>query len=728
MVLALVAGNCFASLGPAGARRQILLDGEWQVGQGGLKKGPSKYDHTVPVPGLVDMAKPAFKDVGLESDEREAFWYRTTFRLESGDVPRVAILKLHKAKYGTQVFLNGVPLGQQPHCFTPGYFDLNVRNILKAGGKENQLTVRVGALPDVLPKDAHAGMDWDKQRYIPGIYDSVELILANAPYIESLQVAPDVENSIARIHAKILNLDKVPEVELSYKIREKDSGKIVAEGDLTKSARGYDRGRKGMEKAIYDVLFFDLRVPIKDCRLWSPEDPFLYEVELTTSGDGIRDTFGMRSFRFDPATGRAILNGRPYYLRGSNIGVPRFLEDEARGNLPWDREWVRGLYRKMKSVNWNSFRFHVGFPPDFWYDVADEEGLLIQDEYPIWAGSGGKRWPSDCTSEDLAGEYEEWMQERWNHPSVVIWDAQNESSTHLTAPALNLVRGLDLSERPWDNGYGAPQRLDDCQECHPYMYIKYRRPGTKPPPEGFLSDIMTDELLRFPVGGPRDMSPEARKNQLLMYDNPTIVNEYTPFYLQRDGSLSGQAENIIGNAYGTDLTREEKACRCIYLQAALTEYWRCHRQCAGVHFFAALSTAGDGAMTGDAFSDPAKLKMHEGMEEMLKGAFNPNGLMIDFWQDNLIGPSPEDFSVYVINDLYEDWKGSVSFRIERDGKVLKELTQDCEVDALGREILNFKMSIPSEKGNYKLVSELRAADGTVVQSVRAVRVCGVNLE
>ena len=47
------------------------------------------------------------------------------------------------------------------------------------------------------------------------------------------------------------------------------------------------------------------------------------------------------------------------------------------------------------------------------------------------------------------------MQERWNHPCVVLWDAQNETRTAVTGEALQAVRGLDLSNRPWDNGYGA---------------------------------------------------------------------------------------------------------------------------------------------------------------------------------------------------------------------------------------------------------------------------------
>ena len=90
----------------------------------------------------------------------------------------------------------------------------------------------------------------------------------------------------------------------------------------------------------------DVVVPIRDCRLWSPEDPFLYELTVRTAGDEFTTRFGMREFFC--RDGRAWLNGKVYYLRGNNFTLYRFFEDEARGALPWDeaavaRELLRGL-------------------------------------------------------------------------------------------------------------------------------------------------------------------------------------------------------------------------------------------------------------------------------------------------------------------------------------------------------------------------------------------------
>ena len=52
----------------ADARTVVLLDGEWQIAEGGLDSPPATFAHRVPVPGLVDMAKPAFAEVGVLID------------------------------------------------------------------------------------------------------------------------------------------------------------------------------------------------------------------------------------------------------------------------------------------------------------------------------------------------------------------------------------------------------------------------------------------------------------------------------------------------------------------------------------------------------------------------------------------------------------------------------------------------------------------------------------
>jgi beta-galactosidase/beta-glucuronidase len=102
-------------------------------------------------------------------------------------------------------------------------------------------------------------------------------------------------------------------------------------------------------------------IEVPGAHLWSPEDPFLHVLDTTTGGDSLATRFGMREFRYDTATKRAYLNGRPYLVRGSNITLHRFFEDPDSGEL-WDEAWVR-LLGEIEA-HWNAFRFCIGPVPD----------------------------------------------------------------------------------------------------------------------------------------------------------------------------------------------------------------------------------------------------------------------------------------------------------------------------------------------------------------------------
>lgn len=114
---------------PTIRRQTICLDGTWQVTEGDLDRMPDVFDHTVPVPGLLDMATPEFDTPGSVVSEaergvpwqrpqrsdpsREAFWYRRTFEVDY-PTSTVAMLKVNKAFLGTCVFLNGHKVGIHP--------------------------------------------------------------------------------------------------------------------------------------------------------------------------------------------------------------------------------------------------------------------------------------------------------------------------------------------------------------------------------------------------------------------------------------------------------------------------------------------------------------------------------------------------------------------------------------------------------------------------------------
>ena len=679
--------RCFAE------RTLIRLDGHWDVEQGGMDEIPAAFSHTVPVPGLIDMADPAFTEVGIDSVQRQAFWYRTAFDVQ-GPLRDTAMLMVRKAKYGMRLYLNGHFVADFSSCFTP--LSVDVREHLRCDGQRNELIIRVGAFRTVLPATSPDGLDKEKRRYIPGIYDSVELVLSGSPFIQRVQAVPDIQHETVRLVADIRTPAGQGEFEVRAIVREYKSGKIAAESKAIATAAGPDGAAR-----------VALAVAIPHCRLWTPEDPFLYEVELATPGDLHTVRFGMRTFRFDPESGRAMLNDKVYYMRGTNVTVLRFFEDSARADLPWDKQWVRRLHQQFKQMNWNSIRYCIGFPPDFWYDIADEEGFLIQDEFPIWYA--GNTWPRELKAEHLIEDFSRWMQHRWNHPCVVIWDAQNETISDETGLAIRAVRPLDLSNRPWDNGWSEPQSETDCIEAHPYVFMGLTAARHPSLFEKWMS------TPRIPGNGPSEMSGKKKT-----YANPIIINEYGWLWVNRDGTPTRLSKSKYDILIGADKTADDYRRTYARYLAAKTEYWRAHRKCAGVLHFCGLGYSlpvmGE---TSDNFVDVQTLQFDPYFEDYVKDAFNPVGVMIDAWQQRYPADSLIDVPVYIINDLYQEQQGKVTLSVRQNDETLSPQTQSLTVPALGRTIVHFTLRLPAEAGAYELAAELIGVPGGPVTSLRS---------
>ena len=663
-------------------RRTISFDGNWQIAEGTMATPPSTFDHTVPVPGLVDMATPAFEDVGIPSGMREAFWYRRTFTIEE-PIPAVARLKVNKAMFGCKVVVNGKALGEQKVTFTPLYCD--VKDVLRQG--ENEILIRVGAwLPD--GKES-IGWDQEKHRYIPGVFDSVELILSGAPHIDRVQAVPDVEKQAVTIHAW-------PVQPAHFIVREARSGKVVGE------AEGTDK----------------VTIPMPGCRLWSPEDPFLYEVVARTAGDELTARFGMRSFRLDPQTGHAVLNGKPYFMRGSNSTLYRFFEDNDRGGLPWDEAWVRNFHRRCKEMHWNCLRHSIGFPPEAWYRIADEEGILLQDEFPIWLPFVK---PGVLNVDELAGYYRDWMQERWNHPSVVIWDACNETRLPETGAALAKVRDLDFSDRPWDNSWNRPARKTDSLELHTYHY--------------FFDKFTTLEVLGFDPG---TFNREPG-------DNPVINNEYCGLWFTREGAptqLSVRNMMAFLNPKATTeqwirmiarsatmaqdvislSTKEQRFMIQARYLAADTEFYRAKRGSAAIMHFVVLAPAWTRAQTpftvADNWSDVVKLEFEPHFAKYMRDAFAPVGLMVDNFVAEQLAGQEVDFPVVAFSDLDKPWKGTLRVTLTKEGKTLAEKTFPVALDAWGKITQACSLRMPAESGSCQVTATLLDTPDGPVSSLR----------
>lgn len=696
------------------ARAQRLtmpLDGAWEIADSvAADRVPTHFTHTGPVPGLTNLARPAFDDVdrflsreqlasrirlksappqwlreywtGKVEQDRNYFWYRKVFRAPARR--DVAVLKVNKAQFGTAVWLNGQKIGEYAGCFSAGFFPLE--RALR-WDEDNTLVIRIGAHPAVLPDTYPTGSDFEKIKWTPGIYDSVSLGFCDNPSIRQIQVAPRLATSEILVQTMIENRGDAVSFELRQQVETWDGGRAVGAAVVTPLRLEAD-----------EIRTVQQTVRIPDVRLWSPEDPFLYVLRSSTGGDSADTRFGMREFRFDGATGRAVLNGQPYYLRGSNITLHRFFEDPCCGDLPWNEAWARRLLGELpKQMNWNFFRFCIGPVPDRWLDVCDEVGLLVQNEFFVWTGGPGW-YPGYSRTYDVAEmirQYGDWMRDSWNHPSVAVWDANNETKDAVYGERIiPAVRPLDLSGRPWENSYNPPVSDIDPVEYHPYLMSG-----------GHFGE------LKFKLSDLETMDGRPRPGQLPSDRNAVIINEYGWLWLNRDGSPTRLTERVYEQLLGPDSTARQRLDLDAYLLAAKTEFWRSRRQYAGVLHFVYLTCSYPGVYTSDHFRDVTRLDLDPAFVDYVGQAFKPLGVYVNFFQPGLAPGTQRAFPVVLINDRPTPLAGTLRLTLETTaGKTLAQTEQPFELPALGSKTLEPLLRIPSDPAGACVLRAAAASD------------------
>ncbi len=697
-------------------RKTVLLDGLWDVEEGPLSdKAPSQYGHTVQVPSLITAATPTFGEIGMKSDLRDAFWYRTEFVAPEPNAQ--AYICLGKAAYGVKVWLNGEALGEHFGPFSLSEY--NASGAIKYGEK-NELVVRLGADRSQIPVFVPAGDDDEIERWYPGIWDSVSLVLTGAVSIANVKVEPDIEAETVTIKTTLFNSK---DTHVSGRLSQRVAP--WRDGVATLPLNGIDVSLEaGSRKTIVQTL--KLEAP----NLWSPESPFLYllkssfdqrsEEGTLTPGDDRATRFGMRKVEWRSGKRKGFyLNNRLYYLRGTNIALHRFFGDAESKRLPWDERWVRRLLAgHPKDFQWNSFRTHNGRVPNFWYDIADEVGFIIADEYSFWSVARGTE-SQDWSIVELEKEFRGWVQENWNHASIGWWDAANENHNPLSAEVIRRVREIDTT-RQWENGgYEAPVGPNDPIEEHPYKLNS----------GGALN--LNDRAYTLDDFSTMDgQPPQATWGLFATYagapNHPFINNEYSFLWITNLGRPTELAETSFDNITGgLELTPDEYREAYAYVTSELSAYWRAMRGYAGVQHFAYLSKCNDvddlpegwevkaTSVTCDNFLDVSALELEPRWQAYARSAFAPQLIYLKEWRDAAY-PRGEKAKVplVLLNDEYTPLVGDVRLHfVGADGKVLmRSPVIPVEVEPLGQHGLMVPVKLPDHEA-FTIFAELASPTG-----------------
>ncbi|MEP0367037.1 MAG: glycoside hydrolase family 2 TIM barrel-domain containing protein [Cyclobacteriaceae bacterium] len=721
---------------------------------------PKKYTRTIPVPGLIDLAKPKIEqyEAYFSGQHTPRYnWYKFKFVVPKNQKDRTAILHVLKSRFNTLVILNGHDYGSYMQNNTPIEVDLSDHLNY---GKENELILRLGERA-WMPKEAATGFDREKFTDFPGIWDDVFIAFGGPLRAHRALVIPDFENKKATLkvlienHAKVLERNTEYahiEYSLSAYIREKSTGTTVTDIQTIE-----DKIQCQIEQQERHLTFnFD------EVKGWSPGNPFLYEAVVQINAKrkyfdnygntenqkpaddqawiGPSDekviTFGMRDFKSVEKSFE--LNGQEIALFGSTITLNRFFEDRDRAHLPWDKAWVKKMMVEIPAaMKWNFFRVSIGLLPEFWYDLADEHGIMIQNEYNMWNLRGR---PSQYKA-----EYTDWIWNDGNHPSIIIWDALNEQKQdYIGRELIPQLREIDPS-RLWDLGFmkAVPGSRLDVFEYHWYPLAHGWWVG---------DDYVKSSREAFRFGTLN--SKVAGIDQMKTSNAPVIVNEFAWLWQGRDGLKSGvrtfgnftdqdqlpfyknyeyyepdgtqlyKSDRDIYDYYvGENATADERWNFQAYLQAIETEMLRATREADGVASFAYLSN--NRGHTGDWFVGDIKNLAPSQALLCQYHVTRPFAVFIDL-ADGRYLKNPKHYAegstlnlnLLAINDSLGVKKGRVTIQIlDHQSKEVFSDQKEVTVDEFWQTDIPLSITLPETKGGYMILTTLDDTSGNSMNQV-----------
>jgi len=199
------------------------------------------------------------------------------------------------------------------------------------------------------------------------------------------------------------------------------------------------------------------------------------------------------------------------------------------------------------------------------------------------------------------------------------------------------------------------------------------------------------------------MDGKPRPGALPADNHPVLINEYGWLWLNRDGSPTRLTENVYAQLIGTNVTARQRLDLYAYLLGAKTEFWRAHRQYAGIVHFVYLTCSYPGVYTADHFSDVTRLKLDPAFADYLGEAFKPLGVYLNFFQPTLKPGAPREFTIMLVNDEAKPLSGYLTLSLEtKAGKGLARSQQAFTIPELGQQELRMLLPIPRAAGDCVL--------------------------
>jgi len=327
-------------------------------------------------------------------------WYKKSFDYKLRKESNRAFLYFGAVNYHADVYLNGKKLGTHTGGFTP--FNFEVTGKLKA--KDNFVVVKVD---NKRCKECVPTLNTDWFNY-GGITRDVQLVEVAATFIREYEIQLSPKNNKQLTGFIKLDGQAVANKKITVTIPELKVNKQITTGS------------DGTAQVTIDV---------KNVKYWSPENPYLYNVSITSGDDVLSDKIGFRTITTKGHN--IVLNGKNVFLRGICIHE----ESPDNGKRISTIEDARTLLIWAKDLGCNYVRLAHYPHNEHMVRLADEMGILVWEEIPVYWTID---WKNADTYANAQNQLTEVITRDRNRASVIIWSMANETPS---LPERNIFLG-----------------------------------------------------------------------------------------------------------------------------------------------------------------------------------------------------------------------------------------------------------------------------------------------
>lgn len=430
----------------------INLNGEWtysfDFGGSGLEREWFKstgFDQKIIVPFC-----PESKLSGVEyKDFINHMWYHRTISIPQDWANKQILLNFGAVYYKSEIYIDGVFAAR--HFGGTSSFQVDITPYVKAGQTHNLVVyvesdVRSTHQPSGKQNLQFASYACNYTR-TTGIWQTVWMEAVHPEGLQSVQMIPDIDQQQLIIRPRFYK-----ELGGKLEVTLKDNGKVVSKETVAANS-------------LSTVI-----LPVKKMKTWSPENPFLYDVELRVIDkagnvvDEVKSYAGMRKVHIE---GKKIyLNNQPYYQR---LVLDQGFYPDGIWTAPSDEALKKDIQLSMEA-GFNGARLHQKVFEERFYYWADKLGYLTWGE--------ASSWGMDCndieTARNFITEWTEIVERDRNHPSILIWTPTNEEFwpdrvqyPRLMQDLYKLTKAIDPM-RPFHGTSGGSHIATDIWTVHNY--------------------------------------------------------------------------------------------------------------------------------------------------------------------------------------------------------------------------------------------------------------------